>query len=142
MSAATPASSRWLLLYDGDCRLCVGGSDRLVSLARPGLIELVNLRDRAALARHPAIPPDVDFSALRLVTPDGRMTSGAEAIALVLGTRRWWRLITWLYWVPGLRQLTDATYRWVARNRFRILGRVNPEHVCESGTCSLPQNRR
>lgn len=137
-SVADPA--KWLLLYDGECRFCIAGSTRLAAMARPGLIERVDLRDRALLARYPSIPSDVDYSALRLVMPNGRMSSGAEAIALALGSRPVWKLITWLYWVPGIRQVTDALYRWVARNRFRVMGRTTPG--CESGACALPGEER
>jgi predicted DCC family thiol-disulfide oxidoreductase YuxK len=140
MPSPAPAQAKWLLLYDGECRFCIAGSTRLAAMARPGLIERVDLRDRAAMARHPSIPRDVDLSAIRLVTPDGRMSSGAEAIARALGTRPAWKLVTWLYWVPGIRQLTDAAYGWVARNRFRIMGRAAP--ICESGSCALPTAER
>lgn len=140
MPSPAPAQARWLLLYDGECRFCIAGSTRLVAMARPGLIERVDLRDRSALDRYPSVPRDVDLSAIRLVTPDGRMSSGAEAIARALGTRPAWKLVTWLYWVPGIRQLTDAAYRWVARNRLRIMGRAAPS--CDSGSCALPTAER
>lgn len=140
MPSPDPAQAKWLLLYDGECRFCIAGSARLAAMARPGLVERVDLRDPAAMARHPSIPHNVDFSAIRLVTPDGRMSSGAEAIARALGSRPAWKMVTWLYWAPGIRQLTDAAYRWVARNRFRIMGRAAPS--CDSGSCALPTAER
>lgn len=32
------------------------------------------------------------------------------------------RMASWLYRVPGLRQIEDAIYVWVARNRWRLPG--------------------
>lgn len=117
-------------------------------MARPGTIERIDLHDHAALARHPHAPQRPDASTLRLVAPDGHIAAGAEAIALALGTRPLWRLITWVYWLPVVRQLTDAIYRLVARHRFKIMGRVGTggaggtgddadAAACETGACRI-----
>ena len=106
-----------LLIYDGQCRFCERGSSRLVAMSRPGAIERIDRHDAAALARHEHLPLSTDSGAIHLVMPDGRMASGAEAVARALGTRPLWRLVVWLYWVPVVRQICDAAYRLVARNR-------------------------
>jgi predicted DCC family thiol-disulfide oxidoreductase YuxK len=52
----------------------------------------------------------------------GRRYQGAgamnAALAVALGTR----LPLWLYQAPGLRQLQDWIYRWIAANRHRLPG--------------------
>ncbi len=142
MPAHEPANERMLLLYDGECRFCIASSRRLAAMARPGTIERIDLHDHAALRRHPCAPQNPDAGTIRLVMPDGRVAVGAEAIALALGTRPLWRLVTWVYRLPGVRQLADAAYRVVARHRFTIMGRVGDaggrgSGGCESGACRI-----
>jgi predicted DCC family thiol-disulfide oxidoreductase YuxK len=57
-----------------------------------------------------------------LITPQGQVYGGAEAINVVLRPIWWLRPLTYLYYLPGLRQLQDAVYCWVARNRGRLPG--------------------
>jgi predicted DCC family thiol-disulfide oxidoreductase YuxK len=128
---ATPKQPMFLL-YDGTCRFCTLGSERLVRLARPGVIQRVSSRDEAEMARLPERARAGIDRALQLVSPDGEVASGAEAVGRALATRPLWRLIVWVYWVPGIRQVTDWLYRIVARNRHRIMGRTD---ACDSGTC-------
>lgn len=130
-----------LLLYDGECRFCIASSRRLAAMARPGAIERIDLHDHAALARHPYAPQNPDAGSIRLVYANGRVAAGAEAVALALSTRPLWRTITWVYWLPGVRQLADALYGLVARHRFKIMGRVAEQGRsgggCESGACRI-----
>jgi len=65
-----------------------------------------------------------------LITPQGEVLGGAAAVNGALKYAWWARPLTWLYAVPGLRQMEDAVYRWVARNRHRFPG-VTP--ACEGG---------
>lgn len=57
-----------------------------------------------------------------LIMPQGQAYGGAEAINLALRPIWWLRPFTYLYYLPGLRQLQDAAYRRVARNRHRFPG--------------------
>ena len=131
-TASRHAAERLALIYDADCRLCIAGSARLISLARPGSIERVGSSDPSLASRFPQISPEMIRQAMQLIGSDGRVYSGAAAVAQALSTRPAWRLVTWLYRVPGVRWAADAVYRWVARNRYRIMGRVG---ACDSGTC-------
>lgn len=123
------------LLYDGECRFCMAGSERLVRLGKPGVIRRVSSRDDAEIGRFPESVRAALKSSLQLVSPDGDVASGAEAIARALNTRGLWKLCTWVYWIPGIRQVVDGLYVIVARNRYRIAGRAG---ACESGACKMP----
>lgn len=122
------------VIFDARCRFCIAGSRRLAMLARRGAIELVpsDAPDRGR--RFPQVSDQQVDEALQLVTSDGRVRSGAAAIAFALSTRPVWRLVTWLYEVPGLRWLTERAYAFVARRRYRILGRAEP---CDSDACAM-----
>lgn len=54
--------------------------------------------------------------------PDGRLTGGAAAINDALRYVWWARPFAWLYRLPGIKQLEDRVYRWVAENRYRLPG--------------------
>jgi predicted DCC family thiol-disulfide oxidoreductase YuxK len=129
MASPLPATA----IYDDRCVFCTVGSQRLARLARPGAIQLLGSGDPTRKLRFPQITDRHIDEALQLVTPDGRVHSGAAAIAYALGTRPLFRIFTWLYHVPGIHQLTNLLYALVARNRYRILGRTKG---CESGVCA------
>lgn len=127
------------VIYDGTCRFCVAGARRLQAMARPDSIELVSSADPEQLRRFPQIDPGTRERAVLFVGADGVVSAGALAIARVLSTRPVWRLVTWVYFVPGLRQIFDGAYRLVAANRHRIMGRTTAGgEVCENGTCQPP----
>lgn len=123
------------LVYDGDCRFCTAGSDRLLGLAAPGAVRRMSNKDERDMASLPPAARAGITSSLQIVSPEGEVASGAAAVARTLNTRPVWRLITWLYWVPVVRQLTDWLYALIARHRYRIMGRNDP---CTTGACPRP----
>lgn len=121
------------LLFDGHCRLCTDGSRRILRLARPGAIELLDFQQPGVLERFPGLGHDDCMREIKLVNGAGRVFGGPEAVARALATRGVLGAWAYLYYVPGLRQLTDWLYAWVARNRYRFMGRTD----CTSDACSF-----
>jgi predicted DCC family thiol-disulfide oxidoreductase YuxK len=56
------------------------------------------------------------------VDADGRLSGGAAAVNDALRDVWWARPFTWLYPLPGIKQVEDCVYRWVAANRYRLPG--------------------
>jgi predicted DCC family thiol-disulfide oxidoreductase YuxK len=56
------------------------------------------------------------------VNGDGRLTGGAAAVNEALKWVWWGRPLATLYHLPGIKQLQDRVYRWVAANRHRLPG--------------------
>jgi predicted DCC family thiol-disulfide oxidoreductase YuxK len=113
------------ILYDGTCRFCVAQARRLKRLAGDGLLAesayAEGIRDRFPMLPLPG--PDGKVGEIKFVDDRGRLSGGAEAIARALMTRR--GPLAWgarLYFVPGLRQLSDAAYRAIAKRRYRLAG--------------------
>lgn len=121
------------LLFDGNCRLCTEGSRRILRLARPGAVELLDFQQPGVLERFPGLTHDACMREIKLVNPEGRVSGGLEAIVAVLTTRPVLGAWAYLYYVPGLRELSDLAYAWVARNRYRFMGRSE----CSSDACAL-----
>ncbi len=64
------------------------------------------------------------------VSAENELSGGAEAVNRAMSFCWWARPFTWLYRVPGLRQLEEALYQWVADNRYRMPG--------STPQCALP----
>lgn len=85
----------------------------------PGLLERVNLTAEQCM------------EAAWYVDEAGRHFRGAAAINAALGAFGGvFYVASLLYRIPGLKQLEDAAYAWVARNRHRMPG--------ASDACKLP----
>jgi predicted DCC family thiol-disulfide oxidoreductase YuxK len=119
------------LIYDGLCKFCTAGARRFVGWMGRVQVELVDFQRPGALDRFPGLTHADCMQAMQLVTPEGRLFQGAEAIARALATRRIVGALAYLYYLPGLRQLLDWLYARVAANRYRIMGK------CSEGTCAL-----
>ena len=77
------------------------------------------------------------MKAMHLVVPNGRVYRGVEAAVRALATRRIIGLSVYLYYLPGLRQLCDGIYAFLAAHRYEFWGRTLAQEQCEHGTCSL-----
>ncbi len=109
------------LVYDADCGFCRRILTRYGRFLRRDVHPqpLQEFRsDDPRLQRHEL------EQAITLVLDDGQAYSGAEAVARAVGGA------ALVYFVPGLRQLADLTYGWVAQNRHRLPG------SCTTKSCS------
>ncbi len=125
------SDTRLVLLFDGHCRFCIHEAERLQRWTG-NRIQLVSFRDPGVFERYPGLTAEACEQAMQLVLPDGHIVAGAEAAARALGLRPSLAPLAAFYFVPGIRQIVDAVYRLVARNRFRLGGKV-----CADGTCQL-----
>jgi len=113
------------ILFDADCRLCVGLARRwgpflhrhrfaLVPLQTPWVRERLAISDNALLTE------------MRLLTPLGETFGGADAL-IEVAKRIWWAWpFHFLGHVPGVRTVLRKAYAWVARHRH-----------CRGGACKL-----
>ncbi|MEW6306668.1 MAG: DCC1-like thiol-disulfide oxidoreductase family protein [Verrucomicrobiota bacterium] len=118
------------MLYDGECCLCATTARRFAGLLAAHDFRLAPLQapwvrarlggDEAALLRE-----------MRLLTPEGYVFGGAEALRQIAG-RIWWAWPLYILGsVPPLRALLDKAYR-------RLAARRN----CVGGACNLGPRRR
>ena len=120
-----------VLIYDGHCRFCIREAARIQRwVGNP--LRLESFRDRGGIDRYPGLFAEQCEAALQLVAPDGRIHSGAAAVFRALALNPRLAPVTWIYLIPGLRQLFDAGYRMVARNRFRLQGQACPDGTCRT----------
>jgi predicted DCC family thiol-disulfide oxidoreductase YuxK len=133
----TTPPGKYVLIYDGLCKFCTAGSRRFVRWMGRVETELLDFQPPGALDRFPGLTHDACMRAMQLVTPDGRVYAGAEAVARAFATRRVVGCVAYLYYAPGLRQLLDWLYARIAANRYRIMGKAVAAGECDGGTCAL-----
>jgi len=104
------------VLFDGDCRLCVGTARRFARLLRghgfePAALQTPWVRERLGLAAEGALAEMV------VLTSDGDTFGGADGI-LQITRRIWW---AWPLFavakIPGITQLLRAAYQRLAAKR-------------------------
>jgi predicted DCC family thiol-disulfide oxidoreductase YuxK len=132
-------SSNPILLYDGVCGLC----NRLVqfTLGRDhgDVFRFASLQSSLGvgiLARHGASASDLStfYVILRHGQPDEQLLARSDAVVYVLQRLGvGWR-VCGSVWGRLPRLLRDALYNLVARNRYRVFGKLD--------TCPMPEARQ
>src|SRR5579885_2754953 len=124
--AAGDTSDR-ILVYDGQCRLCVTAKEGFTRVEqRDTDVRWVPYQSEEAASRlgslyHPG-RPDVAF----LIESDGTIKQGLEAFLALLPGVRGGRLLASILRLPVLRPLAHLAYRMIARYRYRWFGSVSP----------------
>lgn len=121
------AVQRHILLYDEDCGFCRWSVDRIVRWDRRNAIRATPIQSAVGDRLLADLTEAQRLASWHLVAPDGRRHSAGHAaapLARVLPAGRLLALIPGAF--PGV---TEAAYRWVARNRDR-LGRWLGEQAC------------
>ena len=106
---------RPLLLFDGDCGFC-----RLwVARWRATMRDQVDFAPaQQEAARFPQVTEEAWKHSVQLVTPEGVVYSGAEAVLRTLAYVPQHRWMLWVYsHLPGARPVSKAAYRLVAGHR-------------------------
>ncbi|MBO9546186.1 thiol-disulfide oxidoreductase DCC family protein [Caulobacter sp.] len=111
-----------LWLFDGVCNFCTGSVQAVLRLDRKGVIRFTPIQSsygRELAVKH-GIDPETPESFLFL--DHGQALAKTAAIGALL--RRLevpWR---WLAFIDRLpRGPADAAYDWIARNRYRLMGK-------------------
>jgi predicted DCC family thiol-disulfide oxidoreductase YuxK len=127
-----------IILYDGECPMCVFQMKMLSWLDWFGVLALVPLSDARAHEVAPQLTREDLLEAIHCVTPQGRIYRGARAIRFV-GLRLPLLVPLALFlWLPGVIQLAEIVYQWVSRNRL-LLSRV---FGCKDACAILPAKKR
>lgn len=120
-----------LLIYDGNCRLCVGAKERLehASVGDPGSdVRFVPYDSEEAKrvlgARYRPGRPDAAF----FVSRTGQVREGLSAFIPLLPRLSGGRILLWLLGFHLVRQIAEWSYRAVARHRYRLLGKARSDH--------------
>lgn len=108
---------RAVLIYDGECPLCLRARDWVAKRARAGTVEFLTCQSEARAERFPGIAEAACLEAVQFVLEDGAVYAGAEALPHILRRMRGWRWLAGVVCTPGIAAFMPPAYRWVARRR-------------------------
>jgi len=118
-------SADCILVYDGQCRLCVAAKTRLerAAASRSGMsLRMVPYDDEEAkrLLRDVYVPgrPDAAF----LIDSTGHVTQGLDAFLPLLPVMRGGAFLAGFFRLPLVKPLARLLYRMVATHRYRFFG--------------------
>jgi predicted DCC family thiol-disulfide oxidoreductase YuxK len=105
------------MLFDGDCRFCRLWIERWRNTTH-GEVDFLALQEPQVAERFSELQRPALEHAAHLIEPDGRVSSGAEAVfrSLAYNPHEKW-LLDWYEHSPRFVQITEWAYRFVARHR-------------------------
>ena len=118
-----------LLVYDGECRLCVSTKQKLEALGvgqAESDVRFLAYQSEAAkrklgLNYRPG-RPNVAF----LIRPSGEVVQGVEAFLPLVPVLPGGKLLLWWLRFPSAKRLAEWGYRIVARHRYQWFGEAEP----------------
>lgn len=118
-----------LLIYDGECRLCVSTKRALerrgVNHTRTGIRFVAYQSEAARIAlgeRYRVDRPDTAF----FIQPSGKILQGLDAFSPLLPYLPGGTLVLWGLRIGMVRRLAERGYRLLARYRYQWFGAVPP----------------
>jgi predicted DCC family thiol-disulfide oxidoreductase YuxK len=110
----------YVVIYDGNCRVCGRIVRTLQKWDRRGVLEIVPSQRAGVRQRYPWLTPQAFAESVQLIGPGGVTFQGAAAVERLLDLLPKGGLITWLFSIPFVRPLAEKFYRWFARNRYKL----------------------
>lgn len=133
--SAEYSGDRPIIFFDGDCIMCNGFVDLLLTLDSKGLFYLSPLQGKTAAQYLPPLPQDREEWSIYYLVPRPSRNEGAalysQSDAVIHICQRLggiWTLVAVGDGIPAV--VRNAVYRLVARNRYRLFG--------QRSTCRVP----
>ncbi|MBX3331073.1 MAG: DUF393 domain-containing protein [Nitrospira sp.] len=118
-----------LLVYDGECRLCVSTKQKLEAVGvgqAESDVRFLAYQSEAAKrmlgSNYRPGRPNVAF----LIRPSGEVVQGFEAFLPLVPIFPGGKLLLWWLRFPSAKRLAEWGYRIVARHRYRWFGEAEP----------------
>jgi predicted DCC family thiol-disulfide oxidoreductase YuxK len=124
-------------IYDGYCVLCKQTKRMVMALDWLHRVEFLDLHNwNVVEARYPQLDFDAAMGEIHVVTPDGQLIGGFDAMRRMLRDLPLGFPVWLVLHLPGMNWLGPKLYRLVARNRYRINKWFGVE-LCDNGTCKV-----
>jgi predicted DCC family thiol-disulfide oxidoreductase YuxK len=114
------APSRYVALYDGDCRFCIRWRDRMIARDSRGAIEWLSVHDPSVATRFPGIDREDALRQMWVYAPDGSVHKGADGWRLLFRVLDGLSWAAGLYLIPGVPFVMGRVYRFIAARRYRL----------------------
>ncbi|MBI5419357.1 MAG: DUF393 domain-containing protein [Deltaproteobacteria bacterium] len=111
-----------VLIYDGECPVCVKAVGWVRARARPETFEFLSCHSESFPTRFPSIEKDACLRAMHLVLPDRTVLAGERAVPEILVRLPRYRFAARFFGLPGAGIFSRVFYRWFAGHRYRLAG--------------------
>lgn len=115
-------ASRGWVFFDRDCSICTSLARRFCPTLEKRGFGLAALQDPRVAALL-GLPPDQLLREMRVVTAEGKIFGGAEAVVYLSGQIWWAWPVFAAAQLPGVPRILAAGYRWFADHRHCVSGR-------------------
>ena len=118
-------AARGWVFFDGGCAFCQSLARRFRSTLERRGFGLAPLQDPRVAALL-GVPPSVLLVEMRVLTADGQVLGGAQAVTFLAGKIWWAWPVHAAAKLPGMPRLLRAAYKWVADHRHCTSCAVGP----------------
>jgi predicted DCC family thiol-disulfide oxidoreductase YuxK len=122
-----------VVIYDGHCRFCRAGVERLHWWDGGARLAFISLHDPRVAERYPDLSHEQLMAQMYVVDAAGNRYGGADAIRFLTRRLPWFWPIMPLVHIPFSLPLWQWLYDVVASRRY-LFGKTEE---CDGGTCSL-----
>lgn len=109
------------LFFDGGCGMCTRARNLLVRFDRTGNLQTEPYQ-QPGTAQRLGVPAEQLPESVWWLGEAGEVYAAAEAVNAALSSALGTRAPLQIYRIPGVGQVQEAVYRWVADNRYRFPG--------------------
>lgn len=120
-------AARTLVLFDEDCGFCRWAADQLRAWDRAGALAFRSIQAAERDGALDALGRDARYASWHVVTPDGRLWSGGDAVAPLMRRLPGGGLVAVI--ATMVPETTERLYRFVARHRGQ-LGAALGQRAC------------
>jgi predicted DCC family thiol-disulfide oxidoreductase YuxK len=135
--AAQHDGTRWTVLYDADCELCMWLLATLLRRDRARRLRPLALQHPQAGELLADLSPEQRLQSWHLISPAGERLSAGAAVPAVLGLLPYGRAPAHV--LARASALTELGYRWVAEHRTGLSGLV--PRAAKARACELVRAR-
>jgi len=111
---------RHTVLFDADCPICLRSVEALKRKDKRRVLAFRSIRHPETPKLFPSLSPEALEQSIHLVSPDGKVREGAEAVEALLALLPGLSWTGLLFRLPFARPLARWLYRLVARNRYLL----------------------
>ena len=108
------------IIYDGQCKFCSSQIDKIRRLDQTESFYYLPRQSPKLLDIFPMLAREDFNTGLRLISDNGSIFIGADAVYEIYKTLKPYKYIAWIYKLPILKQLCKGGYRLIAQYRNRL----------------------
>ena len=125
-----------LIIYDGSCGLCTGGTKWLHYLDWFNRFEIAPYQDKSLPSLFPKISLPAYEEAVHVIFPNEKVYKGADALRIIFLRMPLTFIFGIIAAIPPMPWILRRLYPILARNRYRLGGR------CEIATPTSSRNKK